>query len=97
MNIDRDVEKRTDKVLPMLAAFAVAKITDGCNCLGIQPKAITTMTVAAATSVRQFWFFSTPYGPELLLIISPDQKDRRDIDSLCTFLYGRRCCMSIWR
>jgi hypothetical protein len=51
-NVVENVEKRTEKVLPLLAAFAAAKISDGCNCLGIQPKATTTKTIAAATSVR---------------------------------------------
>ncbi|CAO2652061.1 Nn.00g003440.m01.CDS01 [Neocucurbitaria sp. VM-36] len=45
-----DLEKRTD-VLKLLAAFAAAKVSEGCSCLSISPKVTTTTTATAATSV----------------------------------------------
>jgi hypothetical protein len=48
-----DVEdiKRGD-ILGLLAAFADAKISEGCSCLNLQPKATKTTIFTAATPVR---------------------------------------------
>lgn len=46
-----DLDKRTG-ILPLLAAFAAPKISQGCSCLGLQPKATATATVTAAAPVR---------------------------------------------
>lgn len=48
---DANVEKRTD-VLALLAAFAAAKVSEGCSCLNLQPKATTTNTYTALAPVR---------------------------------------------
>ncbi|KAL6704615.1 hypothetical protein ACN47E_008012 [Coniothyrium glycines] len=37
-----DLEHRTDQ-FAALAVFAAAKVSDGCNCLGLKPKATTTI------------------------------------------------------
>ncbi|KAH7346019.1 hypothetical protein BKA66DRAFT_447873 [Pyrenochaeta sp. MPI-SDFR-AT-0127] len=42
-----DLEQRGN-ILPLLAAFAAAKISEGCSCLGLQPKTVTTTTRTAA-------------------------------------------------
>ncbi|KAH3983351.1 hypothetical protein HBI25_062070 [Parastagonospora nodorum] len=45
-----DIEKRTN-VLPLLAAFAAAKISEGCSCLNLKPTAtqLATFTAPATT------------------------------------------------
>lgn len=43
---------RRDNVLDLLAAFAAAKISEGCSCFNLQPKATTTATRTAAAPVR---------------------------------------------
>ena len=40
-------------VLPLLAAFAQAKISEGCSCLNIKPKATTIMTKTAAPTTTK--------------------------------------------
>jgi hypothetical protein len=49
-----DLERRTDgrDVLPLLKAFAAAKISEGCSCLNLQPKVtkIATLTVPVPVS-----------------------------------------------
>ncbi|KAF1831415.1 hypothetical protein BDW02DRAFT_55487 [Decorospora gaudefroyi] len=47
-----DVEKRTKVLLPLLAAFAAAKVSEGCKCLDISPRASITSTTTVAASVR---------------------------------------------
>ncbi|KAH7339229.1 hypothetical protein BKA66DRAFT_577324 [Pyrenochaeta sp. MPI-SDFR-AT-0127] len=50
-NAVEGLEERGD-VHPLLRAFAAAKISEGCSCLGLQPKATTTVTSTAAAPVR---------------------------------------------
>lgn len=50
-------EKRAD-ILLLLAAFASAKVSEGCSCLSIQPKTTTTTTATAAAQVRLCFQFS---------------------------------------
>lgn len=44
-----DFEKRTD-VLASLAAFAAAKISEGCSCLGLKPAVVTTTRTTTSTA-----------------------------------------------
>lgn len=46
-----DIEKRTN-VLPLLAAFAAAKISEGCSCLNLKPTATKIATFTAPAPVR---------------------------------------------
>lgn len=46
-----DMDKRGD-VLAVLRIFATAKISEGCSCLNLQPKATKTATFTAAAPVR---------------------------------------------
>lgn len=48
----KQLDNRGVNILPLLAAFAAAKVSEGCSCLGIQPKATVTATSFAATPVR---------------------------------------------
>ena len=50
-NAVQGLEQRADG-FAALAAFASAKISEGCSCLNIQPKATTTTTKSAAAPVR---------------------------------------------
>ncbi|EAT79929.1 hypothetical protein SNOG_12631 [Parastagonospora nodorum SN15] len=45
-----DIEKRTN-VLPLLAAFAAAKISEGCSCLNLKPTATQLATFTAPATV----------------------------------------------
>ena len=55
-----DLEKRTN-ILPLLAAFAAAKVSDGCRCLNIKPKATKVTIVEAPTSVTTATETSTQF------------------------------------
>ncbi|KAJ4983152.1 hypothetical protein SVAN01_11336 [Stagonosporopsis vannaccii] len=49
MTVDDDIHS-SDCVL--LAAFAAAKVSEGCSCLNLQPKATTTNTRTAVAPMR---------------------------------------------
>jgi hypothetical protein len=50
-NDAEDIVKRTD-ILALLAAFAAAKVSEGCSCLTLQPKVTKTATQTAPALVR---------------------------------------------
>lgn len=48
-----DIDKRGN-ILGLLAAFAAAKVSEGCSCLNLKPTATKTATSTAAAPVRPY-------------------------------------------